>query len=156
MEATRSHFDGDALKISRYFNRFQELIKTEPAVMELKGDQILIERLPKPELKTKSGLILASVSGYKQTMEDSITEFAIVLMTGPGLLDENGNSIPCDCKPGDVVMVPGSTIWYSAFGHMADYDPNSIGRTRDTAIPIWFGNYVRAFEILSGGADGGT
>lgn len=147
--AKQLHFDGDALRVSRYFKRFERLTKEFPRAMELKGDQILVEKLPQVELKTKAGLIIGTATTHRNTIEDSTTEFGVVLMVGPGQFDETGQTIPCDSKPGDVVLLPGSTYWYGAFGHIADYDPYSIGRIRDSLIPMWFGDYQLAFKVLN-------
>lgn len=141
-------FDGDALAISRYYHRFKKLQDMD--AMLLKGDQILVERLPKPELKTSSGLIIpGGVKTYKDTIESDTTEFGLVLMVGPGQYTDDGGIIQCDSKVGDVILLPGTTYWYGAFGHIADYDPYSIGRIRDGMVPMWFKDYKKAFEVLN-------
>lgn len=143
-------FKGDAVGISRYFHRFKKLMDDHPRCMELKGDQILVEKLPKPELKTSGGLIIpGGVSTHKNTIESDTTEFGLVLMVGPGQFLEDGTTVPCDSKPGDVILLPGTTYWYGAFGHIADYDPYTIGRIRDGAVPMWFSDYKKAFEVLN-------
>ncbi|UOF79036.1 cpn10 [Caudoviricetes sp.] len=145
------HFEGDAISISRYFTKFQKLVTEHPGAMELKGDQVLVERLPKPELKTASGLFIPSnVKTHRDTIESDSTEFGLVLMVGPGQYTDDGTTIPCDSKPGDVILLPGTTNWYGSFGHIADYDPYSIGRIRDSMVPMWFGDYKKAFEVLNG------
>jgi len=142
-------FTGDAVGSSKYLKKFRRLTLEFPGIMELKGDHLLVERLPAIEMKTKSGIILQGAKTFRDTIEDTMTEFGIVLMTGPGQLDEQGNTFPCDSKVGDVILLPGSTYWYGAFGHIAGYEPYSIGRVRDTLIPMWFQDYKKAFEVLN-------
>src|SRR5690606_14582510 len=70
----------NALEESKYLKRFQALNKVptwegrEEAdyvpPMTLKGDMILVERLPKIEMKTKSGIIIADAKTYKETAHD--------------------------------------------------------------------------------------
>jgi len=146
-----SSFAGDAIAVSKYFEKFQRLIKDHPGAMTLKGDHVLIERLPAVEIKTKAGLVIpGSIHTHRDTMADLSTDFGIVLMTGPGMWTDDNGDIPCDAKPGDVILLPSSVQWYSVFGHIAGYEPFSIGRVRDGQIPMWFGDYRKAFEVLSG------
>ncbi len=143
-------FDGDALAASKYFKRFEKLRKEYPELLTLKGDNILVEKLPKLEMKSKSGLILsANINTHKNTMGDALTEFGIVLLVGPGQFLDDGASIECDAKPGDVILLPTSVMWYSQFGHIADYESYSIGRLRDGQIPLWFKDYKKAFAVLN-------
>lgn len=143
-------FDGDAIKASKYYSKFQTLLNEYPGLMELKGDNILVERLPKVEMKTKSGLIIGTTTTHKSTMQDSATDFGLVLMAGPGQFFDDGSDCPCDAKPGDIILLPQSVYWYGAFGHITDYEPYSIGRLRDGQIPMWFSDYKKAFEVLNG------
>ena len=148
MSETQRYFDGDALAASKYFERFARL-REHRGLMWLRGDNVLVEKLPPVELKTKSGLILGSANTHKGTIADACTEFGIVLMTGPGLIGDDGEDIPLDCQPGDVVLLPSSTFWYGAFGHIAGYEPYTIGRLRDSQVPLSFTDYRKAFDILN-------
>lgn len=151
---------GDAREISKYFKRFQRLAEPvgqgldgEPLYedhMVLKGDMLIVERLPKVELKTKGGIIMPhDVKTYKDTMSDRVTDFGIVLMTGPGHVFDDGTRAECECKPGDVILLPGNVAWYSAFGTMVGYEAFSIGLVRDAQIMLQFTDYQKAFEILN-------
>lgn len=152
---------GDAREVSRYFKRFQRLTAdtvnfgSGEAVlndlpMVLKGDMLIVERLPKVELKTKGGIIMPhDVKTYKDTMSDRVTDFGIVLMTGPGHIFDDGSRAPCECKPGDVILLPGNVAWYSAFGTMGDYTAFSIGLVRDAQIMLQFSDYIKAMEVLN-------
>lgn len=146
---TTEFFDGNAMAASKYFERFARLLEF-PGLMTLKGDDILVERLPPLEMKTKSGIILADAKTHKQTAHDAATEFGIVLATGPGQVFEDGTVQPCDAKIGEVILLPGNVVWYSQFGHITDYEPYSIGRLRDSQVPVWFTDYKKVFEVLNG------
>src|SRR3989304_625402 len=150
------HFNGDALASSKYFKRFNKLDKMKNEYTEayfrpmiLKGDMILVERLPSVEMKTNGGIIIPDVKTHKDTAHDAQAEFGIVLMVGPGQVFEDGTTLPCDSKPGDVVLLPGNTAWYSQFGHMSDYGPYTIGRLRDSQVSLWFNDYKKAMDILN-------
>lgn len=147
----------DALAESKYLKRFEALRKCvnhgnfdDVPPMTLKGDMILVERLPKLEMKTKSGIIIADAKTHKETAHDTATEFGIVLMVGPGQIFEDGSLQPCDSKPGDVILLSGNIYWYSQFGSLVDYKPYSIGRLRDSQVAMWFTDYKKAFEVLNG------
>lgn len=145
-------FQGDAIGVSKYFRAFERLRKEYPGIMTLSGDNVLVERLPPVEVRTKSGLILnVETSTHRDSFTDSLTEFGLVLATGPGLWADEGGDIPCNAKPGDVILLPSSTFWYSGFGSIANYEAFSIGRVRDGQIPLWFKDYKKAFEVLSNG-----
>ncbi len=144
----KEFFDGDVKEASRYLERFQRLAGSGTLI--LKGDTILVERLPKVEMKSKSGLILGvDVKTHKDTSADSALHFGVVLMVGPGQIFEDGTIQPTDSKPGDVILLPGNTAWYSQFGHIQDYDPYAIGRLRDSQVGLWFTDYRKAFDILN-------
>lgn len=146
-------FEGSAIASSRYWEKFQRLRAAEakrgrPLLM-LKGDQMLVEKLPPVEIKLPSGIIYSGVDTHKGTMADAATEFGLVLATGPGTMFEDGTEQPCDSKPGDVVMLPGNVFWYSMFGHLAPYHNYTIGRVRDAQIPMWTTDYELAFKVLN-------
>lgn len=148
-------FNGDAIQASRYWRKFEKLRAIEEKLgrklLILKGDTILVEKLPPVEIKLPSGIIYSDAkSTHKGTMADSVTEFGIVLAVGPGQIFEDGSSYPCDSKPGDVVLLPGNVMWYSMFGHIAGYQNYTIGRLRDSQVPIWLTDYQMAFEALNG------
>lgn len=146
-------FDGDALAVSKYYERFKRFHGKEfhGSPMTLKGDMILVEKLPALEMKTKGGIIIAKAVTHRDTHADMMTEFGIVLLTGPGQVFEDGSTQACEAKPGDVILLPGNVGWYSQFGHMADYVPNTIGRLRDSQVGMTFTDYKKAFEFLNGG-----
>lgn len=154
-------FTGDAIQASRYWLKFQKLRALEEKLgrklLVLKGDMMLVEKLPPIEIKMPSGLVYGeSKATHKGTMADAVTEFGIVLAVGPGQVYEDGTVQPCDSKPGDVVLLPGNVMWYSMFGHIAGYANFTIGRLRDSQVPVWLTDYQMAFEALNGVHDDET
>jgi len=148
-------FNGDAIQASRYWKKFEKLRaferKHSRQLLILKGDMLLVEKLPPIEIKMPSGLVYGTAkSTHKGTMADDVTEFGLVLACGPGQSYEDGTVIPPDSKPGDVVLLPGNVGWYSMFGHIAGYENYTIGRVRDAQIPIWTTDYQMTFEVING------
>lgn len=148
-------FNGDAIQASRYWKGAQRIRSFEKRhnrqLIILKGDMLLVEKLPPVEIKMPSGLVYGSAKGtHKGTMADDVSEFGLVLMAGPGQTYEDGTHAPPDSKPGDVVLLPGNVGWYSVFGHIAGYQPYTIGRVRDAQIPIWTTDYQMTFEVWNG------
>jgi co-chaperonin GroES (HSP10) len=118
---------------SKYLERFKKL----PAgTLPLRGDRILIELLPKEEIKSAGGLIIASsLSDHKSLTEMHRGELAIVLATGSGYFDEDGNDVEIDVKPGAVIMVARTSLdFYSKFPGLADFSSQVIAMTREGSI----------------------
>lgn len=147
-------FDGDALSSSKYYERFQKAKQ----FLNLVGDNVLVERLPKPDMvqRTKSGILLPTtqISTHRTAHTDDIMEFGLVLAIGPGqhVIGEDGQLkiLPPLTKPGDIILLTDNIEWYSQFGHMADYDPNTIGRIRDSNVMMFFSEYMKFIEALNG------
>lgn len=153
-------FTGDALACSKYYQRFQKAIQH----LRLVGDNILVERLPKPDLeqRTQSGIYLPTEtnSKYKATMADDFMEFGLVLAVGPGqhIIGETGQLevLPTTTKPGDIVLLTDNIEWYSQFGHMADFTPHSIGRIRDANVMMFFSDYLAFIGALNESSETNT
>lgn len=142
-------FKGDAREVSKYIKRFEKLAET--SFLELKGNLLIIERLPKVDMTTKSGIIIpSSIKGYRDTHADMVTDFGLVLMTGPGEVLEDGTHAAMETQVGDVILLPNNVHWYSTFGALADYEANTIGVTRDSHVLMTFKDYIKTFEVLNG------
>lgn len=153
-EPTRRLTVDSAKSASKYYERFQKA----SSFLRLLGDNILVERLPKPdfEQRTKGGIILPSEtnSKYKHTHADDLMEFGLVLAVGPGqhVIGETGQLevLPCTTKPGDIILLTDNIEWYSQFGHMADYEAYSVGRVRDSNVMMFFTDYKAFIEAING------
>ncbi len=146
-------FTGDALACSKYYERFKKAIQH----LRLIGDNILVEKLPKPDLeqRTTSGIILPTESSarYRSTHADDLMEFGLVLAVGPGqhIIGETGQLevLPTTTKPGDIILLTDNIEWYSQFGHMADFTPHTIGRIRDANVMMFFSDYMAFIGALN-------
>lgn len=142
-------FTGDVMKSSRYLKRFKRLA----GGLELMGDTILVEKLGRVETLTKGGIYIpTSTPGgtYKSLAADEVIEFGVVLMTGPGDVDGDGQHCLMTTKVGDIISLPMNVQWYSQFGHLKDYEMGTIGRMRDAQVMMVFPDYNKAMEALNG------
>lgn len=146
---------------SKYLERFKRLssqAREEEGeelgnLLVLKGDMMLVEKLPKLEKKVKlaggTELVIADKEGYKETYSDKTADFGVVLMVGPGQILEDGSILRPDCQPGDVILLPGKVDWYSQFGTLERYEPYTIGRLRDSQVGMVFKDYKKVMEMLN-------
>lgn len=75
----------------------------------LRGTSLLVEIIPPEELKTKSGLILATHSDQKggNSLNAHKIEYGKVLVVGQGTWDdEKREYVPLDVKEGHIVVLP--------------------------------------------------
>lgn len=97
----------------------------------LRGSSIIVEILPDEEIKTASGLIIAS--DLKHVKGDSAQahklQVARVLMTGPGYWDADTESYEAiDVKPGAIVILPQyGTSYISVFPGIQRPTSNKLG-----------------------------
>jgi co-chaperonin GroES (HSP10) len=151
------------MKPSRYRTQFDRLATLDPKPYELTADYLLVERIPDEELKTKSGLILASVqTNALNTLTADKPQWARVLACGEGYYsleeDAEGNEVekttPLNAKPGDIVLVSKLSVkYFSLFGELDGYEPDSIGLTKESEIQLRFKGeegYREAFASLNG------
>jgi co-chaperonin GroES (HSP10) len=142
--------------VSKYLEAFRQLSAEFPDFL-LQGDRLLVEEIRPEEIKTQSGIVMASsVDGFgrnKDGLEANRAIFARVLAAGPGFLD-NGDAIKCEVAAGDVVMVsPNSILWFSTFlNNIATLDVR-LGLTREQDVHLHFrgdGTYDAVRGYLKG------
>lgn len=116
---------------SKYFKRFVELDMKEALSghFQLLGSNLIVEKIKQPEIKTAGGLIIAQSASQKMTMHDKKASFVRVLRVGKGYYDpETNETIPLDTNEGDILLVsPESVTYFSAFGGLTNYEPETIG-----------------------------
>lgn len=152
-------FNGDAIQASRYWEAFQRLQNKEIEfacnLLRLKGDNLLVERLPKLEIghkvegTNKTIFIPGEIETYKDTAGDKMTNFGLVLRAGPGDVSSDGSRIEMEIEVGAVVLLPGNVEWFSVFGHLKHYKQYTIGRVREAQIPMDFRDYLTVFKELN-------
>lgn len=143
----------DPTSQNRYLARFRKFEGIEFSPFELIGDMILVERLKPIESKTSSGIIIPTGDNksYKATAKDAVMELGLVIMTGPGDVDSDGNRLEQTIFTGQVIELPMNISWYSQFGNMINYEPYSIGKMRASQALMVFSDYTAAMEVLNGG-----
>lgn len=131
----------------KYLERFKKLENVDQSVFRLNGARILLEMLPQKEIKTASGLVLSAPKDLSKFSADSQrAALGVVLLTGSGYLDNDGNPIDVDVKVGNVVLVNDLAMRsYSSFPGIEDYVNNSIAMTSEADIQMVFPD-MAAFE----------
>lgn len=154
------------LECSRYISAFQGLDSEVKDDFELIADGILVEFIPDPEIKTKSGITLLSKEASNDNWRNSTSAdkpvFVRVLKVGKGYYNEETHeTIPLNCSPGDIILVGRqSTKWFSHFAGITDYAQNTIGLTRESEIHARFVGgdltYQRVSDVLNKFMNGKT
>lgn len=138
-----------------YLDRFKSLKAAEEGDWYLRGDLILVERLPEVERKTSAGIITTiNDVGMREGFMHKQTNFVRVLYVGDGVIDpETNEHFPVRAEPGDIIMVDQSQVrFFSDFGDMSDVKTEQIGITNEGSIRMRFKGkdaYDRAFKLLS-------
>jgi co-chaperonin GroES (HSP10) len=125
---------------SKYLNKFAKLREAGDRLSTLVGDRITVEVLPKEELKSAGGIVIASdISNVRSSTEENRPTLAIVLEVGAGVFDENGEDVPSLVEPGNIILVSAAGLkLYSQYPGLLDYTANTIAMTRESEIHrIW-------------------
>ena len=100
-----------------YLNAFKHVTETCKGSFRLTGGCLLVEEVPKEELKSASGLILAPSTRHQiDSMEDNRPMEVRVLVVGEGYYDpETGKDTPLDTHAGDILLVGKLSVkWLSS------------------------------------------
>lgn len=138
--------------ISRYLEAFQKLQESDG--VEFIGDLLVVEKLPAPQARSVGGLLVQDSSHARSAFaEETRPHLALVVAVGQGYYGDDDKEIALNTKPGDIVLVPPQSIkYFSAFGALANYQPDTIGITRDGEVQMRFRGaeaYQQAFDILN-------
>jgi co-chaperonin GroES (HSP10) len=151
------------MKASRYLTRFKRLAEDAKDAYVLNGEFVLVESIPEEELKTKSGLIIASAKPNTQfnSINEQKPNWVRVIAVGEGYYTqdtaEDGTivekTVPLDVQVGDIVLLPRISIHYfSIFGELEGYEADSVGLAKASEIQLRFHGqegYERAFRCLN-------
>lgn len=140
---------------SKYIEAFKKLdVQKKDIGFKLNGGRVLVELLPKKEIKTASGLVLSSPDSYKGTSDNNRALLGIVLLTGDGYIDSDNNEIPIDLKIGSVVVLNEFGVKaYSQFPGVQNYTRNTIVMTSESEVQMTFDSieefekYEKALEV---------
>lgn len=145
---------------SKYLEAFKAVAEVAREAYHLIGDNLLVEEIPEEELKTKSGLVLAT--GDRKMIdgvEANRPVFVRVLAVGEGYYQDEDKSssspqvVPLDVNVGDIILVGKlSVAWFSAFGNLVTSKGCRIGRCRESDIAQRFKGeegYAKYFNTLN-------
>ena len=122
---------------SKYIQAF-EAQRLAGALPTIKGATLVVEILPKKELKTAGGIILSDVSKtHRGTAEDTRRGLALILAVGEGYSPDE----PCSLKPGQIVMLPYSPLYLSEWAGIEGYTANSIALINESDVLIVYDNF---------------
>lgn len=132
---------------SKYLGRFKALNEVKGDIgFRLNGARVLVEILPTKEIKTASGIIMTSPDTFKATADSFKAILGIVLLTGEGYVDDDGDSIPMETKLGQVVVLNEFGLkYYSQYPGIADYTRNTLAMTNESEIVMSFDS-IEEFE----------
>jgi co-chaperonin GroES (HSP10) len=140
----------------KYLERFLALAGAASDTHTIVGDVILVQKIKHSERKTRSGIIIGVETSRRQagSLSENRAQFVRVLAVGKGYYDEDTKeTIPLDVKPGDIALVSELGVkWFSAFGDLDDYEPETVGLARESEIQLRFhgqAGYERAFYVLN-------
>lgn len=140
---------------SKYLKMFKKLA---PEDIRLRGNRLLIEILPQPEVTTKGGLVVAtSLSDHRTSTRDNAADIGVVLVAGEGYYDdETGDPVKMDIQPGNVVLISkfGMRV-FSMFAGLQEYTSETIALARDSDChAVWnsLEEYERYVERLNDSA----
>ena len=135
---------------SKYLEQFKRL-ENNKELYRLNGGRVLIEVLPKPELKTAGGILMAAPANFAKgaTFETQAGTVGIVLLTGEGYVDNDGTSYEIDLKPGNIVMVNDFGIkTLSSFPGLEQYTAQSLAVIDETTVQMTWPS-IEAFTEYS-------
>lgn len=133
---------------SKYAEKFKRLSQEGKDLYRFIGPTILVEVLPKQELKTKGGLIMGVSDSHKATAQDFRRQLGLVILVGEGYADAE-----MDVNVGNVVLLPANPIFLSEFPGLVDYTQNTLALVDEKSILFCYKDldaYKKASEILNG------
>jgi co-chaperonin GroES (HSP10) len=137
---------------SDYSEKFKALANV--AGVTLTGNKMIVEEIKVEELKTASGIVLATkTEGYaKSSFQSGLTHIALVLMVGEDTTVPGSNAI---VKPGDIVWLAEFGVRpISNFPGMTSASTDQILQLTDTdQVHMVFDGleaYTKALEALNG------
>ncbi len=137
---------------SKYLKAFQNV------ALDIPGDGLLVEVIDPPEMKTKSGLILAESKSHMNNISADLPTFVHVLAVGKGYFKEGQDGepdedVPLSSTAGDVILVGINSVRKFGFLPIEGYKPYSIGLIRDGEAQLRFKgieDYRKTFQAING------
>lgn len=125
-----------SLIMTRYLEQFKKLEGTK---YKLAGGRMLVEILPKKEMKTTGGLIMAAPVQHKGTADTQRAVVGVVVMVGEGYVNDDQQDVPMETKVGNVVVLNEFGLkYYSEFPGISSYTENKLALTAESEIQMKF------------------
>lgn len=122
--------------MTRYLEQFKKLEGTK---YKLAGGRMLVEILPKKEMKTTGGLIMAAPVQHKGTADTQRAVVGVVVMVGEGYVNDDQQDVPMETKVGNVVVLNEFGLkYYSEFPGISSYTENKLALTAESEIQMKF------------------
>lgn len=122
--------------MTRYLEQFKKLEGTK---YKLAGGRMLVEILPKKEMKTTGGLIMAAPVQHKGTADTQRAVVGVVVMVGEGYVNDDQQDVPMETKVGNVVVLNEFGLkYYSEFPGVSSYTENKLALTAESEIQMKF------------------
>lgn len=132
---------------SKYLAAFKRLKETANDHFILNSDRMVVEILPKEELKMGSIVIASSLKDARNSTEENRAVLAVVLLVGDGYEDDDGNDVPVKYQPGEIIMLPYNSLRpYTQFPMLIGYTANEIAQTREGEVVMSWHNF-ESYEI---------
>lgn len=139
---------------SKYLEAFKKAKSEASDSYTLYGDAILVEKVPEEEVKTASGIYIASSSKTQLgSIADNKPHFVHVLSVGEGFYSETGD-VPVSVEPGDIILVGVNSVKWFSHMEIPQYEPFTVGLTRESEIQLKFKGqeaYRKFFEAINSG-----
>lgn len=140
---------------SKYREAFEHAAETCKDDFEIIGDGLLVEEIPKEEIKSKGGIFMPTNTKIDSIdgLEANRPCFVRVLAVGEGYFnDKTDGTVPLNCRPGDIILVPKLSVkWLSVFGNLVSTGGAQIGLVSETSMQLRFPGdaaYDRFFSAL--------
>lgn len=125
--------------MTKYLEQFKKL---EGSKYKLAGGRMLVEILPKKEMKTNGGLIMAAPIQHKGTADTQRAVVGVVLMTGEGYVDDDGKDVAMETKVGNIVVLNEFGLkYYSEYPGLTSYTENKLAMTAESEIQMKFDSF---------------
>jgi co-chaperonin GroES (HSP10) len=127
---------------SKYLKRFEALSTPEgKETYYLRGDRLLVEVLPKVEIKSEGGLIIQSdpLQVRGEVAANSRPTLVMVLAVGDGFVNSDGSLEDLPVQPGAILLVSEMGLkYFSVFPGLKGFTSNTIALTRlEEAHVVW-------------------
>ncbi len=132
---------------SRFIEQFKRLAAVYPKLYKLRGATLLVEVLPKDDLKTSGGIIIGQVNNQRANAEEFRRGLGLVLLQGDGY--EDGSEM--EIKEGMVIMLPYQPMYLSEFPGLQDYTKNSLALVNEGDVLFYYNSmedYHKSRRVL--------